>query len=105
MSLSNALKPFANYEGREISAKTLVIFLAIAESGPDGILQADLVRKLKLDKSSVSRNCLLLSTKTEKGIVGLKLIDKKAAPTNASINLLQLTPEGKLLYSSILERL
>ena len=105
MSLSNALKPFAMYEGREISAKTLVIFLAIAEAGEDGILQADLVRRLKLDKSNVSRNCLLLAAQTEKGTVGLKLIDKKPSPTNASINLLQLTPEGKLLYSSILERL
>ena len=105
MSLSNALKPFAIYEGREISAKTLVIFLAIAEAGEDGILQADLVRQLKLDKSNVSRNCLLLAAQTEKGTVGLKLIDKKPSPTNASINLLQLTPEGKLLYSSILERL
>jgi len=93
------------YEGREISAKTLVIFLAIAEAGEDGILQADLVRQLKLDKSNVSRNCLLLAAQTEKGTVGLKLIDKKPSPTNASINLLQLTPEGKLLYSSILERL
>ena len=105
MSLSNALKPFAIYQGREISAKTLVIFLAIAEAGEDGILQADLVRQLKLDKSNVSRNCLLLAAQTEKGTVGLKLIDKKPSPTNASINLLQLTPEGKLLYSSILERL
>ena len=105
MSLSNALKPFAMYEGREISAKTLVIFLAIAEAGEDGILQADLVRQLKLDKSNVSRNCLLLAAQTEKGTVGLKLIDKKPSPANASINLLQLTPEGKLLYSSILERL
>jgi DNA-binding MarR family transcriptional regulator len=105
MSLSNALKPFAMYEGREISAKTLVIFLAIAESGPDGVLQADLVRKLQLDKSSVSRNCLLLAAQTEKGTMGMKLIDKKAAPTNASINLLKLTPEGQSLYSSMLEKL
>jgi DNA-binding MarR family transcriptional regulator len=105
MSLSNALKPFAMYEGREISAKTLVIFLAIAEAGEDGILQADLVRRLKLDKSNVSRNCLLLAAQTEKGTVGLKLIDKKPSPTNASINLLQLTPAGQSLYSSILERL
>ena len=105
MSLSKALSPFANYEGREISAKTLVIFLAIAEAGEDGVLQADLVRKLQLDKSSVSRNCLLLSRQTQKGTAGLKLIDKEAAPTNASINLLKLTPEGQSLYSLILERL
>ena len=105
MSLSKALSPFANYQGREISAKTLVIFLAIAEAGEDGVLQADLVRKLQLDKSNVSRNCLLLAAQTEKGAVGMKLIDKKPSPTNASINLLQLTPAGQSLYSSILERL
>ena len=100
--LSKAFIPFANYNEREVSCTTLVLFLTIAEAGGDGVLQADLALKLGVAKSSISRNACLLSDATHKGKPGMGLIRREVHPHDARINLLRLTDLGKQMYDRIL---
>jgi DNA-binding MarR family transcriptional regulator len=103
--LSSALLPFARLNPREINCNTLVVFLAIAEAGDEGVKQADLALRLRLAKSSVSRNCGILGRKTQKNKDGLELIKSEPWPKDPRINLLTLTARGKDLFETITDRL
>lgn len=101
--LSKAITPFARFNEREVSCTTFLIFLTIAESGEDGVLQADLAKQLGLPSSSVSRNTCILSDKTQKHRAGMGLIRREVHPHDARINVLRLSDKGKDLYAQILK--
>jgi DNA-binding MarR family transcriptional regulator len=101
MSITTALLPFARLNEREINCNALVVFLTIAESGEHGVKQADLALRLRIAKSSVSRNCGILGLKTQKNKDGLGLIKVEPWPKDPRINLLSLTDKGKDLYETM----
>jgi len=100
MLLSKAIEPFAKFNPREVSCTTLFIFLAIGES-PDGLLQTDIARKLGIPKSSVSRNCGILDTTTQKGSEGMGLIQREPWHADQRIKLVKLTAKGRELFDEI----
>ena len=104
MNLINALRPFAQFNEREVSCHTLILFLAIAQA-KDGMLQAELSEMLSMSRSSVSRNCCLLSNKTQKNQRGMGLIGRKRFQYDTRLNVLTLTETGKHLYKHILDHL
>jgi len=97
MNLINALKSFAQFNNREVSCHTLLVFLSIAQA-EDGLLQSDLPDKLNMSSSSISRNCCLLSHKTQKNKRGMNLIKRERHPHDSRMNILVVTDEGKHLY-------
>ena len=99
--LSSALLPFARLNPREINCNTLVVFLAVAEAGDKGVKQADLALRLRIAKSSVSRNCGILGSKTQKNKDGLELIKSEPWPKDPRINLLKVTDKGRDLFQTI----
>ena len=99
--LSTALLPFARLNPREINCNTLLVFLAVAESGDEGVKQSDLALRLRLAKSSVSRNCGILGRKTQKNKDGLELIKSEPWPQDPRINLLKVTDKGRDLFQTI----
>jgi DNA-binding MarR family transcriptional regulator len=99
--LSSALLPFARLNPREINCNTLVVFLAVAEAGDEGVKQADLALRLRLAKSSVSRNCGILGRKTQKHKDGLELIKSEPWHGDPRINLLKVTDKGRDLFQTI----
>ena len=103
--LSTALLPFARLNPREINCNTLLVFLAVAESGDEGVKQADLALRLRLAKSSVSRNCGILGNKTQKHKDGLELIKSEPWHRDSRINLLSLTAKGHDLYETMSAKL
>lgn len=105
MSLSKAILPFAKYNEREVSCTTLAIFLAIAEAGVDGLLQADLPKKLGFSSSAVSRNCCLLGHKTQKNQTGMGLIERLEHPHDSRMKILKLTADGERLYENLVQSL
>ena len=104
MLLSRAIAPFARYNPREVSCTTLQIFLAIGESF-EGLLQADIARKLGIPKSSVSRNCGILSGTTQKGGPGMGLISREPWEKDQRITFVKLTDKGRELFDEIHSRL
>ena len=105
MSLAKAILPFAKYNDREVSCTTLTIFLTIAEAGDDGLLQADLPKKLGFSSSAVSRNCCLLGSKTHKNQSGMGLIERHEHPHDSRMKILRLTTEGQQLHKTLLQSL
>lgn len=99
--LSSALLPFARLNPREINCNTLIVFLAVAEAGDTGVKQADLALRLKIAKSSVSRNCGILGNKTQKNQDGLGLINAEPWSKDPRINLLKVTDKGRDLFQTI----
>ena len=102
--LSKRLLPFARFNQREVSCLTMVIFLTIAEEGDRGISQAELVESLDVPKASISRNCCLLGTKTQKNKRGMDLVRVEPHPDKASMNLLTITESGRKLNVELAER-
>jgi len=102
--LSRAIEPFARFNSREVSCTTLLIFLAIGES-QEGLLQTDIARKLNIPKSSVSRNCSLLDTQTQKGESGMGLVSREPWHADQRIKLVKLTAKGRELFDEIQSRL
>jgi len=102
--LSRVIEPFARYNPREVSCTTFLIFLAIGESH-EGLLQTDIARKLNIPKSSVSRNCGLLDTQTQKGEPGMGLIVRETWHADQRIKLVKLTAKGRELFDEIHSRL
>jgi len=104
MLLSRVIEPFARYNPREVSCTTLQIFLAIGESS-EGLLQADIPLRLNIPKSSVSRNCGILSDTTQKGEPGMGLISREPWAKDQRINFVKLTDKGRELFDEIHSRL
>jgi DNA-binding MarR family transcriptional regulator len=102
--LSRVIEPFARYNPREVSCTTFLIFLAVGES-QEGLLQTDIARKLDIPKSSVSRNCSLLDTQTQKGEPGMGLITREPWHADQRIKLVKLTAKGRELFDEIHSRL
>lgn len=102
--LSLAIEPFARYNPREVSCTTLLIFLAIGESR-EGLLQTDIARKLNIPKSSVSRNCSILDSQTQKGEPGMGLISREPWHADQRIKLVKLTTKGQALFDEIHSKL
>lgn len=102
--LSRVVEPFARYNPREVSCTTFLIFLAIGESH-EGLLQTDIARKLNIPKSSVSRNCSLLGTQTQKGEPGMGLVSREPWHADQRIKLVKLTAKGRELFDEIHSRL
>lgn len=102
--LSRAIEPFARYNPREVSCTTFLIFLAIGESH-EGLLQTDIARKLNIPKSSVSRNCSILDSQTQKGDPGMGLITREPWHADQRIKLVKLTAKGRELFDEIQSRL
>lgn len=102
--LSRVIEPFARYNPREVSCTTFLIFLAIGESH-EGLLQTDIARQLNIPKSSVSRNCSLLDTQTQKGEPGMGLITREPWHADQRIKLVKLTAKGRELFDEIHSRL
>lgn len=102
--LSRVIEPFARYNPREVSCTTFLIFLAVGES-QEGLLQTDIARKLNIPKSSVSRNCSLLDTQTQKGEPGMGLITREPWHADQRIKLVKLTAKGRELFDEIHSRL
>jgi DNA-binding MarR family transcriptional regulator len=102
--LSRVVEPFARYNPREVSCTTFLIFLAVGES-QEGLLQADIARKLNIPKSSVSRNCSLLDTQTQKGEPGMGLVCREPWHADQRIKVVRLTAKGRELFDEIHSRL
>ena len=102
--LSKAIEPFAKFNPREVSCTTLLIFLAIGESH-EGLLQADIARKLNIPSSSVSRNCGILDVTTQKGEPGMGLVTRETWHADQRIKLVKLTAKGRELFDEIYSRL
>lgn len=102
--LSRVIEPFARYNPREVSCTTFLIFLAIGES-QEGLLQADIARKLNIPKSSVSRNCGILDSQTQKGEPGMGLVSREPWHADQRIKLVKLTAKGRELFDEIHSRL
>jgi len=102
--LSRVIEPFARYNPREVSCTTLLIFLTIGES-LEGLLQTDISRRLNIPKSSVSRNCSLLDTQTQKGGLGMGLINREPWHADQRIKFVKLTVKGRELFDEIYSRL
>jgi DNA-binding MarR family transcriptional regulator len=100
MLLSKAIEPFAKFNPREVSCTTLSIFLAVGES-PEGLLQTDIARKLGIPKSSVSRNCGILDSQTQKGDPGMGLVSREPWHADQRIKLVRLTAKGRELFDEI----
>ena len=104
MLLSHVIEPFARFNPREVSCTTFFIFLAIGESH-EGLLQTDISRKLNIPKSTVSRNCGILSEQTQKGDPGMGLISREPWHADQRIKLVKLTDKGRKLFNEIHSRL
>jgi DNA-binding MarR family transcriptional regulator len=102
--LSRVIEPFARYNPREVSCTTFLIFLAVGESH-EGLLQTDIARKLNIPKSSVSRNCSLLDTQTQKGEPGMGLVTREPWHADQRVKLVKLTAKGRELFDEIHSRL
>lgn len=102
--LSNAVAPFARFNPREVSCTTFLIFLAIGESH-EGLLQTDIARKLNIPKSSVSRNCGILDSVTQKGEPGMGLISREPWYADQRIKFVKLTAKGQALFDEIYSKL
>ena len=102
--LSRVIEPFARYNPREVSCTTFLIFLAIGESH-EGLLQTDIARKLNIPKSSVSRNCGILDSQTQKGEPGMGLVSREPWHADQRIKLVKLTAKGRELFDEIHSRL
>ena len=102
--LSRVVEPFARYNPREVSCTTFLIFLAIGESH-EGLLQTDIARKLNIPKSSVSRNCGILDSQTQKGEPGMGLVSREPWYADQRIKLVKLTAKGRELFNEIHSRL
>lgn len=102
MNLINALQSFAQFNNREVSCHTLLVFLSIAQA-EDGLLQSDLPDKLNMSASSISRNCCLLSHKTQKNKRGMNLVRRERHPHDSRMNILVVTDEGKQLYEEAIK--
>ena len=102
--LSRVVEPFARYNPREVSCTTFLIFLAIGES-QEGLLQTDIARKLNIPKSSVSRNCGILDSQTQKGEPGMGLVSREPWYADQRIKLVKLTAKGRELFDEIHSRL
>ncbi len=102
--LSRVIEPFARYNPREVSCTTFLIFLAIGES-QEGLLQTDIARKLNIPKSSVSRNCGILDSVTQKGEPGMGLVSREPWHADQRIKLVKLTAKGRELFDEIHSRL
>lgn len=102
--LSRVIEPFARYNPREVSCTTFLIFLAVGES-QEGLLQTDIARKLNIPKSSVSRNCSLLDTQTQKGEPGMGLVTREPWHADQRVKLVKLTTKGRELFDEIHSRL
>lgn len=98
--LSKAIAPFAKYNPREVSCHTLLVFLLVGESR-DGILQTDIAKRLGIPKSTISRNCGILDTTTQKGGAGMGLISREAWHVDQRIKICRLTEKGRQLFDEI----
>jgi DNA-binding MarR family transcriptional regulator len=102
--LSRAIEPFARYNPREVSCTTLLIFLAVGES-QEGLLQTDIAKRLDIPKSSVSRNCSILDSQTQKGEPGMGLISREPWHADQRIKFVKLTEKGRALFDEIHSKL
>ena len=69
------------------------------------MLQTDIVRKLNIPSSSVSRNCGILDVTTQKGEPGMGLVTRETWHADQRIKLVKLTAKGRELFDEIYSRL
>lgn len=91
----------------DMQLQTIRVFLEVAISGQNGILQAEIMENLKMPQSSVSRNCKLLTSYAALDADG-KRVDRGHDLVSCIPDALErrklrcfLTPKGEKLFGDI----
>ena len=112
MTVENATESLAKMAGLvqtfrqldpEIPAQTVLCFLTVAQSMPEGILLHELGKKLGLSQAAAQRNSMFLSKYKGLGLPGHDLINVEIVPEDRRQRRLTLTSKGEKFIAKCLK--
>lgn len=89
----------------EIPAHTVLAFLMVAQSMPQGILQNDLGRRLNLSSAGIARNVMYLSSERGIGIPGFDLVSIETVREDRRLRRVKLSSKGEKFLSKLMKQL